>query len=113
MRTSSSWVPVDTCALPTAEQPLRLAEFTALFTASLRDVARVGPGHLRLLLDAGAGVEDTARALVGREASCCTFFRFAVAADHRGVTVDVRAPAERTGVLDGLQRQAEDARRRR
>lgn len=109
MVASPSWVPAGACTLPTAEQPLRVAEFAELFRASLREVARVSPGHLRLVLD--PGVADAARTLVAREVECCTFFRFAVAGGRDGVTVDVRVPPARAEVLDGLHRQAAEARR--
>ena len=109
MGTSPGWVPADTCTLPTAEQPLRVAEFGDLFRTSLRRLDRVAPTHLRLVLD--PRVEDAARRLVAREVACCTFFRFAVTAGHDDVTLDVRVPAARAEVLAGLHRQAEEARR--
>ncbi|WP_063711432.1 MULTISPECIES: thioredoxin family protein [Nocardia] len=56
---ASLWAPVDACTLPTAEQPLRKAEFAGLFSAALRGVQRVSPTLLHLELDATA--ESTAR----------------------------------------------------
>jgi hypothetical protein len=102
---TSGWVPVDTCTLPTAEQPLRLDEFGALFTVSLRGVDRREPGWLRLHLAGTDEVEARARDLVARESECCSFFTFDV---RRGdeVIVDVRVPENRAEVLDGLARQA-------
>ncbi|MEK6443780.1 hypothetical protein [Pseudonocardia sp. T1-2H] len=102
---SNSWVPVDACTLPTAQQPLRLDEFDALFTASLRRVERREPGWLRLHLAGTDEVEARVRDLAARESECCSFFTFDV---RRGdeVIVDVRVPGNRTEVLDGLARQA-------
>lgn len=106
MSQQQSWVPRDSCTLPTAEQPLRVAEFSMLF-GGLRAVERASPTTLRLILWDSPGVEDAARALTARETSCCRFFDFAVASGTRGVTIIVRVPASRADVLDGLQRQAE------
>jgi hypothetical protein len=105
-----AWVPVEACTLPTAEQPLRVAEFEALFAGALRGVERREPGWLRLVLDGAADVEGRARELVARESSCCSFFDFRLTPDAGHVLLDVRVPAARTDVLDGLARQAEAAR---
>ena len=45
-----AWVPADACTLPTAEQPLRVAEFDGLFATALRGMERGEPGWLRLNL---------------------------------------------------------------
>lgn len=105
-----SWVPTDTCTLPTPQQPLRVAEFAELFAGSLRTAERVGPTRLLLRLGGDAAVAARARTLVTREAECCTFFRFAVTRAGDEVHIDVRVPRARTAVLDGLQRQAEETR---
>jgi hypothetical protein len=47
------WRRVDACTLPTAEQPLREAEFNELFAGALRGMQRREPGCLRLYLDQG------------------------------------------------------------
>lgn len=104
-----SWAPVDACTLPTAEQPLRVAEFAELFAASLRGVERVSPTRLRLELDAAA--EAAARDLAARESGCCGFFSFTfgpAGADTVGMEVGV--PDDRSEVLDGLAAQATAAR---
>ena len=102
------WAPADACTLPTAEQPLREAEFDALFAAALRGVARPAPSWLRLQFDAGTGVEARMRDLTARESSCCSFFDFELTAGD-GLTLDVRVPQARIEVLDGLARRAEAA----
>ncbi|MBE1490368.1 hypothetical protein [Plantactinospora soyae] len=43
------WAP-SACTLPTTEQPLRVAEFDALFTDAVQTVARPAPTRLRLEL---------------------------------------------------------------
>ncbi|WP_063747231.1 thioredoxin family protein [Saccharothrix sp. NRRL B-16314] len=101
------WVSVEACTLPTADQPMRLAEFEGLFTASLLVLRREESGWLRLRLDGGADVESRARDLTAREAECCAFFDFAVDRDGDQVVVDVRVPADKEVVLDGLAAQAE------
>ena len=101
---SEKWIPADACTLPTTERPLRVAEFDALFATSLRAVERPAPDWLRLELDAAAAA--SARQLVARESRCCSFFdfRFTPANDRR--LLDVRVPASRIDVLDGLARRA-------
>jgi hypothetical protein len=90
----------DACTLPTAEQPLRLVEFDALFRASLRAVERVGPTHLRLRFDGGA--EPAVRDLAARESACCSFFEFGIRSQADEVVVDVRVPASRALTLVAL-----------
>ncbi|MFI9508298.1 hypothetical protein [Nocardia sp. NPDC052566] len=99
------WAPRDACTLPTADQPLRVAEFADLFAAAVRDVERMSPTLLRLELD-GAH-ETTARELAAKEAGCCSFFTFTFAAtEPDSVRMDIEVPAARAAVLDGLARQA-------
>jgi thioredoxin len=105
-----AWVPVDACTLPTAQQPLRVAEFDTLFATALRGIERREPGWLRLHLDRTTEVESSTRELAARESSCCSFFDFQVTATDGGLTLDVRVPEARIEVLDGLARQAEAAR---
>ncbi|HZM79474.1 MAG TPA: hypothetical protein VFC19_27400 [Candidatus Limnocylindrales bacterium] len=101
----------DACTLPTAEQPLRLAEFDALFTAAARDAERFGPQHLRVTLHGGADVADSVRDLAARESQCCSFFTLTVTAPQEGmVHLDIEVPAAHIDVLDTLQRRATAAR---
>jgi hypothetical protein len=101
-----AWAPVDACTLPTAEQPLREAEFDALFATALVGVARPEPERLRLTFDRGAEIED----LVARESACCSFFAFEITRTKDGPVLDVRVPVARVAVLDGLARRAAAAR---
>lgn len=105
-----SWVPVDACTLSTKEQPLRVAEFDALFAGALRGLERRGPGWLRLVLTGAPQVEAAARELLVRESNCCSFFDFRLTpanGDRAGeLLLDVRVRDSRVEVLDGIARQA-------
>lgn len=100
------WVP-DACTLPTAEQPLRLAEFDALFTASVRGGERLTPKHLRVTLAGGEELADAVRDLAERETQCCSFFTFTVGTPTAGVVrLDIEVPDGHVEVLDALQARA-------
>ncbi len=117
----ADWVPVDACTLPTAEQPLRVAEFDDLFTTSLTAVVRP-PGavtRVRLLLTGDEGLLDRVQRLADAESSCCSFFTFTVdrpethASAEPGqaaVELTIEVPAARTEVLAALVTRAEQAR---
>ncbi|MFC4061925.1 hypothetical protein ACFOWE_26790 [Planomonospora corallina] len=96
------WVPA-ACTLPTAERPLRVAEFDALFTEAVRAVRR--EGRERLLLELVFSSEHAARAaeLAARESGCCSFFTFTLTVAGGGLTLGVTVPPEQAEVLDALQ----------
>ncbi|HZG92152.1 MAG TPA: hypothetical protein VEZ42_18235 [Pseudonocardia sp.] len=94
---------VTACTLPTAERPVRVAEFTDLF-AGLRAVDRRDPRWLRLRLPGAEAAR--ARDLTARESRCCAFFDFRIDHDGPDVLVDVRVPDAHVDVLDGLERLA-------
>ncbi|WP_328332148.1 hypothetical protein OHA70_13305 [Kribbella sp. NBC_00382] len=101
------WAPA-ACTLPTAEQPLRIAEFDKLFADGLRGLERRAPTVLELTLDAAA--EATARDLTARETSCCSFFRFTFTPDSaRTVRLQVTVPPAHVDVLDALAARAAKA----
>lgn len=105
---AAGWVAVDVCTLPSAERPLRVAEFGELFARSLRRVVQVSRTRLRLELDAAAA--GAARDLAGRETGCCSFFTFGFEpAGEDAVWMDVGVPLERAGVLAGLAARARAA----
>lgn len=97
------WVP-QACTLPTAERPVRAAEFDELFATALRAQQRLAPTVLRWWLDLAA--EPAALDLAGRETGCCSFFTFTFARAGDAVQVDVRVPARHAGVLDALAQRA-------
>lgn len=97
-----TWVP-DSCRLPTAELPLRLAEFDRFFAEAVLRIERPSAQRLRLHLVGTAEAERGARDLTARESACCSFFTFGVTrTGPDAVTVDVQVPASHVGVLDGL-----------
>ncbi|WP_239115817.1 hypothetical protein [Planotetraspora kaengkrachanensis] len=83
-----------------------MAEFDELFSSALRGLERVGPTHLRLVLDGGPRVEETTRDLVARETSCCSFFSFRLSIAGPTLILDVEVPAVHSRVLDGLAARA-------
>jgi hypothetical protein len=91
---------LDACTLPTAERPLRLAEFETLFATALRGQERLAPTRLRWRIDPAA--ESTARDLTARESECCSFFAFTFASGDGGVRLDVEVPDRHVDVLDAL-----------
>jgi hypothetical protein len=93
-----------TCTLPTAELPLRLAEFDDLFATALRGQQRLSVTALHWDLDPMA--EATARDLTSRESSCCSFFTFTFRPGGGVLHVDVEVPAAHAEVLDALARRA-------
>jgi hypothetical protein len=70
------------CTLPTANRPLRLAEFDDLFAAAVRRVEPVDATHARLHLTGPAGLAARVRDLAARETQCCSFFTFTTTAEH-------------------------------
>jgi DNA-binding transcriptional MerR regulator len=101
---------VDACTLPTAERPLRLAEFDDLFATAVRDVATLSPTHARMRLTGPTGLEARIRDLTARETECCSFFTFTVtpspAVDGEVMTLDIEVPPEYADVLGALAGRA-------
>lgn len=106
--TGLEWVP-KSCTLPTADRPLRVAEWDTLFAEKLRQVTRPGPRLVRLDLADEPGVEDRVRDLAARESGCCSFFTFTVAARPAAVLLDVAVDAAHEQVLDALAARADAA----
>jgi hypothetical protein len=102
----------EACTLPTAEQPLRLAEFDDLFS-SVREVELLDATRARLHLGGPPGLGDRTRDLAARESACCSFFRFTTTSEPAGAGESVRllieVPAARAGVLAALVRRARAA----
>ena len=100
-----AWTP-DACTLPTAERPLRRAEFDDLFTATV-DVQRPTARHLRLTVTGEGNLTERVRDLAARETDCCTFFTFTVTPQppHR-VILDIEVPPAHVDVLDALAARA-------
>ncbi|GAA3833286.1 hypothetical protein [Streptomyces chiangmaiensis] len=101
----TTWIPAS-CTLPTPEQPLRVAEFDALFAERLADTSRPDRLRLEMLLTGGEGVEETVRDLVARESGCCSFFTFTVHPGPEHIRLDVEVDDAHEAVLDALQERA-------
>jgi len=98
--TPAVWAPA-ACTLPTAERPLRVAEFDALFADALRTVERVSDTRLTLLLEPAPGRADQVRDLTRRETQCCSFFTFTLT-ERDLLRLEVTVPPAQVRVLDGL-----------
>ncbi|WP_250037149.1 hypothetical protein [Paractinoplanes maris] len=98
-----AWVP-EACTLPTAERPLRSAEFDDLFATALRGQQRRSATTLSWDLDPAA--EATTRDLTGRESSCCSFLVFTFHPGDGTLRLDVAVPATQVEVLDALAARA-------
>jgi hypothetical protein len=100
----------EACTLPTAEQPLRLAEFDELFAAAVREVVQVDATHARLRLTGPGGLTATVRDLTARETECCSFFAFTVtplpAEEGEAVRLDIEVPPQHSDVLISLAGRA-------
>jgi hypothetical protein len=94
------WVP-SSCTLPTAERPLREAEFDALFSAAV-GVTRPSPGELRIAFPASEELAATAASHAVRETQCCSLFTFTVTVAARELTLGVSVGERHVEVLDAL-----------
>ncbi|MCR3750551.1 hypothetical protein [Lentzea californiensis] len=99
MEEAESWAP-RSCTLPTAERPLRLAEFDELLAGAARHRSQ----KTRLVLELQPRPEVAARAadLAVRETGCCSFFTFELTATGGGLTLAISVPDSRAEVLDAL-----------
>jgi hypothetical protein len=98
----------DACTLPTAERPLRVAEFDGLFADHLTATAWVGE-RLRLSLSGGPGLRDRVDDLTGRETECCSFFDFELTGSGPEIVLEVGVPPARREILAGLAALAREA----
>jgi hypothetical protein len=100
-----AWAP-QACTLPSAERPLRAAEFDGLFAEAVRSIERVGPAQLRLDLKPSPQVAGRAAELMAAETGCCAFFTFTLTATDGRLVLEVAVPAPYIGVLDALAGRA-------
>ena len=101
----AGWAP-DACTLPTAERPLRAADFDAVFAATVRDLDRVGPTRLRLDLEPSPQAAARMAELAAAETGCCSFFTFALTATGGALTLDITVPQQYAPVLSALADRA-------
>jgi hypothetical protein len=91
----------DACTLPTADRPLRLAEFDDLFAGALQGLEH-DDVRACLRLTGDAGLRERVRDLARRETACCSFFTFVVEGTADAVTLDVSVPPEHSDILAAL-----------
>jgi hypothetical protein len=94
-----TWVP-PSCTLPTADQPLRVAEFDDLLAGTTAE--RPAPERLTFRLEPTPEVAAHAAGLAARETACCSFFTFALTVTAGMLTLDVTVPPAHVSVLDAL-----------
>ncbi len=86
------------CSLDGAAKPDRLADWrAALGRAVVRTTT--SDGALRVEFADTRQVGELAE-LVAAEQQCCAFFSFAITVDHRGLGLEVQAPAGAAGIVD-------------
>ncbi|WP_405133003.1 hypothetical protein [Nocardia sp. NBC_01388] len=100
---SGDWVP-DSCTLPTAQQPIRVAEFDQFLASAVQRIERPTPTRLDLKLEPGS--ETIGRGLAARETQCCSFFTFTFEPVTGGSLMHIDVPLAHVEVLDALQNQA-------
>ncbi len=97
----------DACTMPTAQRPLRLAEFDALFATAVRRVESDGR-QVRMHLTGPDGLVDQVRDLTARETQCCSFFAFALEGTDDDLTLSIDVPPARQEILDALADRARE-----
>lgn len=98
---TASWAP-DACTLPTAERPLRAANFDELFAGAVLGIGRPAPTRLRLDLRHDPAAAGRVAELAAAETGCCSFFSFTLTVTGSALTLDVAVPAAYVAVLDAL-----------
>jgi len=94
------------CTLPTAERPLRLAEFDALFSSSARGVTR-DEHEVAIHLIGTTDLRERVADLAARETACCPFFAFTNEGADDDLVLRISVPDERRDILDALATRAE------
>lgn len=93
--------------MPTAERPLRLTEFDALFATAVRRVEH-RDGDVRMRLTGEEGLTEQVRDLTERETSCCSFFTFGIEGNDSDLTLQISVPPARQEILDALAQRARE-----
>jgi hypothetical protein len=111
---TNNWA-AEACSLPTVEQPLRVAEFDALFRRHLSRVERQRPTQAAILLSGRVGLLERVRDLAARESDCCSFFTFTTTSvadgdEREHVRLEIDVPCARADVLVALVGRAEELR---
>jgi hypothetical protein len=101
-----NWVPA-ACTLPTAEQPLRRAEFDGLFAVDVLSVNQVSSLEVRLELRPDAEVAARAASLAAKEAGCCSFFTFGLSITDGTVSMTISTEEAHEAILAALGARAQ------
>jgi hypothetical protein len=88
------------CTLEPDAMGERLADWNATLARATARIASPD-GGLRIEFDDDIDLGSLAR-LVAAEQHCCAFLSFALTVDHRGLGLEVRAPADAAGIVDEL-----------
>ncbi len=96
-----SWIPA-ACTLPTAERPLRVAAFDALFAEAVTEVSPSGPGRIRLALRPEPQIAARVAELTVRETGCCSLFTFTLTAADGALVLEVGVDDRHREVLHAL-----------
>lgn len=95
----------ESCTLPEADRPLRLAEFDTLFTEAVIGVEREGD-TARLRLTGPSGLRERVLDLTERESRCCSFFDFSVHGTDGDLELVIAVPPQQRDVLTALADRA-------
>lgn len=101
----TDFAPAD-CTLPTADRPLRAAEFRDLLDGAVMSSERMDETRLQLRLRRDREIAARAAALATAETECCSFFIFALTITSDSLLLDVTVPAARADILDAMAAQA-------
>jgi hypothetical protein len=107
-----SWAASDACTLPTAQRPMRVAEFDALFAEHVVAVERDAATKVTMVVQGGRDLEARVRDLAARETGCCSFFTFTVSAWQeatQAMRVEIQVPPARADILAALAARAEES----
>jgi hypothetical protein len=101
------WVP-SSCTLPTAERPLRTAEFEAVFTDHVTAIDDDHPDRLVLSLTASPEIAAQVADLASRETGCCGFLRFTLELSDGQLSTTITASEPHRDVLAALTARARE-----
>ncbi len=95
------------CTLPTAEQPLRRAEFDDLFAEDVIRVNQMSALEVCLELRANSEVAARAAGLAAKETGCCSFFTFGLTISDGAISMEVSTEPAHAAVLAALGARAQ------
>ena len=105
LQVPGDWIPAS-CSMPMAEQPLRLAEFDALFAEDVLSVEQTSSREIALALRPESHVAARAAQLAAAETDCCSFFTFGFTITEGRVDMVVSTGPRHEDVLAALASRA-------